>query len=459
MTPLSPDVMASLGVLLGNLLAWSLQLGLVAWAAALLAQVLPLERPGLRLGLWQSLLGLGLVLPLLQPWPVAVAGVSSSFGLASVPFTPLGADPGGSQAVGTGSPWALAVALALLGGITLQLVRLGIGLGRVRRIRLTAQPMEPPTWLDDLRSRVAPPARFVTSEQCGGPATFGVLRPTIVLPPAFGGMPVERQHAVALHELLHARRRDWLVLVGEELVRALLFFHPAVHWLVGRIRLAREQCVDREVVRSLGGRRAYLESLVEVARMSARAEAVPAAPFLRERHLRERVELLMKEVPMSHVRSLVHVALTIGALAVAGAVGVAAFPMLGPPPTDGGSAAVEQAGAPEREPFPAKLVHKVSPTYPKSAKEEGVEGIFLLEVKIDTDGKISDARVIVSTPATEYAGNLLEKKGTPGALAGDERLAQAAVDAVRQWRYEPVLGENGQPEPVEAVLTVKFKLS
>lgn len=461
MSPLSPDLTAALEFFLGNLLAWSLQLALIAWAAAVLALVLPLQRPVPRLGLWQSLLALGLVLPLLQPWRVTVAGVSSSLGFGSTPFTPLAAAPGAGQDVVTGFPWALAVAFALLGGVTLQLGRLGIGLWRVHRIRVAARPMAPPAWLDHLRSQVAPAVRFVISDQCGGPATFGVLRPTIVLPPAFGGMPVERQRAVALHELLHARRRDWLVLVGEELVRALLFFHPAVHWLVERIRLAREQCVDAEAVRRLGGRRAYLESLVEVARFSASAQAVPAAPFLRERHLRERVELLLKEVPMSPVRSLAHVGVTAGALVLAGALAVAAFPLLGPATSeaDPAAAAAEQAAAPEQKPFPAKLVHRVQPTYPKSAKEEGVQGIFLIKVKIDEKGQIADARVAVSTPSTEYDEDLLERQGTPDALQGDERLGRAALEAVRQWRYEPVLDEDGKPTAVEAVLTVAFKLT
>jgi hypothetical protein len=353
------------------------------------------------------------------------------------------------------------VVFALLAGVTLQLGRLGIGLWRVRRIRIAARPMAAPVWLDDLRSHVAASARFATSGQCGGPATFGVVRPTIVLPPAFGGMPLERQQAVALHELIHARRRDWLLLVGEELVRALLFFHPAIHWLVGRIRLAREQCVDGEVVRFLGDRQAYLESLVEVARLSAHAEAVPAAAFLRERHLRERVDLLLKEAPMSYVRSLAHVGVTAGALVLAGALAVAAFPMLGPPAPEAASPAGQNPASPATEDFEPKRVHMVNPTYPKNAKEEGVQGRFLIAVTIDTEGRISDARVIVSTPVSEPGPNdsLMDRKGTPEALQGDERLGQAALEAVRQWRYEPVLDEDGKPKEFEAVLTVRFALS
>jgi hypothetical protein len=41
----------------------------------------------------------------------------------------------------------------------------------------------------------------------------------------------------------------------------------------------------------------------------------------------------------------------------------------------------------------------------------------------------------------------------------DDRLAAAAVEAVRQWRYEPVLDEEGQPKALGFVVTVRFALS
>ena len=48
-------------------------------------------------------------------------------------------------------------------------------------------------------------------------------------------------------------------------------------------------------------------------------------------------------------------------------------------------------------------------------------------------------------------------KWTPAALEGDARLAKAALEAVGQWRYEPML-KDGKPVDVEATLTVNFKL-
>ncbi|HEY5908342.1 MAG TPA: M56 family metallopeptidase, partial [Vicinamibacteria bacterium] len=268
---------------------------------------------------------------------------------------------------------------------------------------------------------------------------------------------------IALHELLHARRGDWLPLLIEELLKALFFFHPAVHWLVRRVRLAREQAVDAAVVERLGGRESYVESLVEVAKLAARARAVPAAPFLRESHLRERVDLLLKEVAMSPVRVLAHISLTAGTLVLATGWAVAAAPLQSatavapalPAPSHSGSLPME-AKAATTEP---KLLHKLNPVYPPDAKADKVEGVFVIGVVVGKDGAIREARVATSAPTLERLGELQSRAGgtSTSSQEGDARLAAAALDAVRQWRYEPTI-KDGQAVDVKMTLTICFRL-
>jgi beta-lactamase regulating signal transducer with metallopeptidase domain len=458
MSRLDPGLVAALDLALRNLAAWSAQLALVSLAMAALGRMAPIERPAARLALGQALLALALVLPVLQPWRALAPGVDWSFGL--VPATRTPPEPvAASLAAPTPAPavpWPVAAAIILIVGAGLQAGRLALRLARLRALRCGALALDVPPWLGVLRAELAPKARFVLSERTSGPATFGLHRPTIAVPPAFLAMAREQQRAVAVHELLHVRRGDWVVLLLEEVLKALLFFHPAVHWLVGRVRLAREQCVDAEVVRLLGGRDACLDSLVEVARLAARARVVPAAPFLGESHLRERVELLLKEVPMSRVRTLSHLGLTAGALLLAGALAVSAFPLLVPGEPQA-PAAKPQAAAGWKAAEP-KLIHKVDPVYPADAKKEKVQGIFQIDVTIDKQGLIKEAKVVCSAPTEDRLKELWSKQETKSALEGDGRLANAALDAVRQWRYEPVLGPNGKPTEVKATVTVRFML-
>jgi TonB family protein len=327
----------------------------------------------------------------------------------------------------------------------LRLGRLAWALIDLRRLGRNARPLEAQPWLCELRDQVAPRARFVVSDRLGSPATFGFLRALVVLPSSFESARRETQAALALHELLHVRRGDWLALVAEELVKAVLFFHPAVHWLLAQIRLAREQCIDAAVVRRLGGRETYLESLLESARARTGARAVPAAPFFHESHLRERVDLLLKEATMSSTRALRNALVTAGALAVTLLFAVSAVPLQS-----------AQAAAPAQPPVAVKpgaepkLLHKVNPAYPEDAKAEKVEGKFLIDAVIGKDGAVRDAHVVASSATPQRID--------PAQQAGDPRLAKAAVEAVQAWRYEPIL-ENGKPVDARITITIVFRLS
>jgi TonB family protein len=83
-----------------------------------------------------------------------------------------------------------------------------------------------------------------------------------------------------------------------------------------------------------------------------------------------------------------------------------------------------------------KLVADVMPKYPEQARREGIEGIVWLEVNIDRDGRVEEINVIEGHPL----------------------LAQAAADAVRQWRYSPTyVGEK--PVAVTTVVRLAFRLN
>ena len=69
---------------------------------------------------------------------------------------------------------------------------------------------------------------------------------------------------------------------------------------------------------------------------------------------------------------------------------------------------------------PATKIKNVQPVYPAIARAANVEGYVLLAVKVDKNGKVSDTKVIRSSPL----------------------LDQAAVDAVRQWEYRPMRRGN-----------------
>jgi protein TonB len=81
------------------------------------------------------------------------------------------------------------------------------------------------------------------------------------------------------------------------------------------------------------------------------------------------------------------------------------------------------------------LIKKVQPVYPRQAVATRTEGSVQLEATINKAGDISNLKV----------------------LAGQPVLAQAAVDAVKQWKYQPYY-LNGDPVEIQTQVTVTFKL-
>ena len=295
-----------------NVVAHWLQAGLLAGVAGLGVAVLRIRRPGFLLRYWQAVLLLLLVAPWIQPWqPVAAA-----------PTGVLAPLSGMEQAVESGDgvsvagrvialpaarwrvdPWTWVLGL-LAAGVIVRLGWIGLGLLRLVRLARAAARIAPPAVARELLARFRVSAVFVQHPEVRMPCSFGLFRPTVMLPAAFDRLEPAFQRAIICHELLHIERRDFARVVVEDVAAALLWFHPWVWLLRRRIRLHREQVVDAAVVRGTGDRRAYVRCLVEVAGHPLALRL--ASPMLRSTELRARADALFeKEGAMSTRRSAV----------------------------------------------------------------------------------------------------------------------------------------------------------
>ena len=81
-----------------------------------------------------------------------------------------------------------------------------------------------------------------------------------------------------------------------------------------------------------------------------------------------------------------------------------------------------------------QIVHRVHPTYPKQARARKLHGTVVLEAVVNKQGKVDSLQLV----------------------SGDPVLAQAAADAVKQWRYKPYL-HNGDYTEFQTRVTVDFK--
>jgi beta-lactamase regulating signal transducer with metallopeptidase domain len=319
-----------------NFVFWSAQAALLVVAAGFLPHLFQIRQPRVLLGYWRALLAIAFALPWVQPWHRvhSIGGIALAPDAAGSSFT-----PASDSAV---IPWhfsglqALAqiVGAVILIGIAVRLAILALGLLKLRQFRRASLPVSlssAAAVFEEMGAQVNVCAEFRLSSDVDSPVTFGLMAPVILLPERFLSMNARYQAAIACHELVHVRRHDWAHQLAEETIRAAFWFHPAIAWLIARVRLAREQVVDLEVVRLTQARKTYLEALLDFATGRSCTAAIPAPPFLAERQLADRVALMFKEVRMSRTRLIVSLAVMACCLALAATLAARAFPLKGSP--------------------------------------------------------------------------------------------------------------------------------
>jgi protein TonB len=101
------------------------------------------------------------------------------------------------------------------------------------------------------------------------------------------------------------------------------------------------------------------------------------------------------------------------------------------------AAAVEPAGIltlPPRE-AEGSLLHRVEPDYPEAARQQRLQGMVVLDLRMGQDGRVREVT----------------------AVSGPPLLAQAATAAVKQWRFRPRL-VGGHPAEMQTRITLNFQL-
>ena len=340
------------------------------------------------------------------------------------------AAPSGLPATGTIVWWVLA------GGAVARIGWLCAGAVRLRQLRRRSRTAILTPDLEAIRSDLAPRADVRVSCDIAQPVGFGLRQPIVLLPEIFFTMDPQAQRTVACHELLHVARRDWPWIVAEEVARALFWFHPAVWWLVERIQASREQLVDRLVVARIPSKRAYMAALLTFAD-APRHRAMPAAAFVRRRHLRSRLRKLLKEPVMSR-RRLVWTGVVL-ACVMTGAVAstVMALPLGWP--TTGAAAHPQQVvdGKAAGVTLP-KVISEVKPKYTPEALRARIQGTVWMTAVIRTDGTPGEIKITRS-------------------LDTEHGLDKQATDALRQWRFQPGM-KDGKTVPVRVTIEMRFSL-
>jgi hypothetical protein len=252
-----------------NVAAFTLQVGVIAAAAALLLQVLRIASAGTRYLCWRVVLAACLVMPLVLQRPPAAA--SRGCRLTNRRWLQRSGMPTSSRRKprrrrhrARGSRGHLSRLSSSACGACARAAWLAVGLIRLRALRRRGIAIEDATY-DEIQSTLGTRAALRCVDGLTQPATFGVWRPVVLLP---GRSRSSRCHCAGPSSHTSCFTSSDGTGCGSLPRRV---SGPCsgstrrILWLTSRIQLAREELVDELTVLATGNRRAYIEALMTFA--------------------------------------------------------------------------------------------------------------------------------------------------------------------------------------------------
>jgi TonB family protein len=216
------------------------------------------------------------------------------------PVAPAGALPH-VDVSGERAPDRPFVVLVWAAGFAVTAAILMTGVFRLARVASRARRVQDDRWVSITRAvaKVYGLRREVVLLQTDAPyllATWGVLRPRVLLPSHAREWPEDRIHAVLCHELAHIRRGDWLVQITAQALLTIVWFNPLMWVACARLRRESEQACDDAVLARGVPAREYAGHLLDLARKCRRPEfpwAAAATPMAHPSTLERRIAAML----------------------------------------------------------------------------------------------------------------------------------------------------------------------
>ena len=166
--------------------------------------------------------------------------------------------------------WGSIIVGLWLIGVLFFMLRWVNGFIKVQRLKRLGFVLDDPGIHDAFNTLVAQlhikrKVRLLATLHVDQPMVIGWLKPVVLLPLSIATqLPVNQIEAILIHELVHVRRQDYLVLFAQSVMEVLFFFHPAVWWVSHQMRIEREYCCDDRATQVLGSDLLYVTALANV---------------------------------------------------------------------------------------------------------------------------------------------------------------------------------------------------
>ncbi len=310
-----------------------------------------------------------------------------------------------------------------------------------------------------LRAKVAataehvglPPDRVFLTDSQVMPCVLGLRHATLVLPRrAAEQLSLAELRSIFAHETAHMRRWDVVRAVIQRAAVLIFFFYPPLWLVLRRLNQSAELACDELVLESGLAAETYAAALAKTLRLGLFPHHLPALSGGGSSFVSERLERIRQ--PGRTIGMFRHkIAVLVGFVVIAILsllpiadldLATAEIPpsLTGPEsisPASTGPQAPVRVGEGEGMEKP-EATHEVDPAYPDEARRAGLQGVVVVEVTINEEGLVQDARVIESVDDAPM-------------------LSESALEAIRQWKFEPTM-VDGTAVKVLFSITVRYRL-
>jgi TonB family protein len=342
--------------------------------------------------------------------------------------------------------WLRALLFVFLAGVLLFALRLLVGWLRTRRLVKDSFPVA----LNEAQNQVWQRCRSlfgvgrIELQYCSlieAPAVLGLRKPLLLLPCDFLTNTSDDELAAALgQECAHVLRHDYACNLFYQSIAIAIGWHPATWFIKAQLEQSREMVCDALVVERVLPSVSYATSLLRLAsRLPAhtRLSPVHTVGIFDANILEKRVMNLRNKKPVVSTLKQLGIYTLALIIAAAGAVSALATTLdlaqQSQPSSSGDDARIYKVGGDVSAP---QLIHAVDPEFPPNSHQpDGFEGVCIVKLIVNKQGKPQDISVVRSlSPAFDAS----------------------AIQAVKQYRFKPAM-RNNKPVAVSINIETNFK--
>jgi TonB family protein len=279
--------------------------------------------------------------------------------------------------------------------------------------------------------------RFFASQTLTSPISTGIQTPMVIMPAnLYQHIGDKELRAILLHEFAHIYHYDHVLGLLQRIIKALYWWNPFVYGICNSLSVAREEVSDNYAISGMDSAASYARLLVSLVEKTSLISRMPCTAGMGTPYelLESRIKSIVSKERDMHVkigkRMMSLVLLPFIVLCVVAVIGsqVAVFGVGQASPSGQKTNEQQAASMPGEsmksdaqivvsERLSKRLTYKVAPIYPEQAIKDRLQGKVTIQINVNEEGLVSDARII----------------------AGHPFLNDAAITAVKQWKFNPTL--------------------